>query len=81
MLLFADGVLENIKAMNKMIPSQFNTYFEPFLGGGVMFFYLVSRGMKFNNAYLSDTNVELITAYKVIKANPKGVLNFFKHMI
>ena len=61
-----------------MMPTNFNTYFEPFLGGGAMFFYLMSRGMKFNNAYLSDTNVELITAYKVIKANPKGVIELLQ---
>ena len=70
---WAGGKGQLLSELNKMIPSQFNTYFEPFLGGGAMFFYMVSRGMKFNNAYLSDTNAELITAYKVIKVNPKGV--------
>jgi DNA adenine methylase len=61
-----------------LIPSQFNNYFEPLVGGGAMFFYLVSRDMKFN-AYISDTNVELITAYKVIKVNPKGVIELRKY--
>jgi DNA adenine methylase len=42
-----------------------------------MFFYLVSRGMKFN-AYLSDTNVELITAYKAIRVNVKGVIELLQ---
>lgn len=64
--------------LNKMIPSQFNRYFEPFLGGAAMFFYLVYRVMKFN-AYLSDTNVELITAYKAVKVNRRGLLHFFKY--
>jgi DNA adenine methylase len=45
-----------------MIPSQFNRYFEPFLGGGAMFLHLMSSGMRFN-ACLSDTNAKLITAY------------------
>jgi site-specific DNA-adenine methylase len=36
-----------------------------------MFLYLMSLAMK-SNAYLSDTNVELITAYKIIKVNPIG---------
>jgi DNA adenine methylase len=70
---WAGGKGQLLPELNKMIPSQFNTYFEPFLGGGAMFFHLVSRGIEFNNAYLSDTNVELITAYKAIKLNPKQV--------
>ena len=59
--------------LNKMIPIHFNTYFEPFLGGGALFFYMMSRGMRFD-ACLSDTNAELITSYNAIKANPKGVI-------
>jgi DNA adenine methylase len=75
---WAGGKSQLLPELNKMIPCQFNTYFEPFLGGGAMFFHLVSRGMKFNNAYLSDTNVELITAYKVIKVNPKEVIELLQ---
>jgi DNA adenine methylase len=75
---WAGGKSQLLPELNKMIPSQFNTYFEPFLGGGAMFFHLVStRGMKFN-AYLSDINTELITAYEVIKVNPKGVIELLQ---
>src|SRR5215472_8083111 len=63
--------------LNKMIPSHFNTYFEPFLGGGALFFYMMSRGMRFD-ACLSDTNAELITAYNAIKDNPKGVIELLQ---
>ena len=59
---WAGGKGQLLSELNKMIPSQFNRYIEPFLGGGAMFFHLVSSGMKFN-AYLSDTNTELITTY------------------
>jgi DNA adenine methylase len=75
---WAGGKAQLLPQLNKMIPSQFNTYFEPFLGGGAMFFYMVSRDTKFNNAYLSDANVELITAYKAIKVNPKGVIELLQ---
>jgi DNA adenine methylase len=66
-----------LSELDKLIPGEFNSYHEPLLGAGAMFFYLVSRSMKFN-AYLSDTNVELITAYKVLKVNPKGVIELLR---
>lgn len=41
-----------------------NTYYEPFVGGGAVFFYLLPK-----NAGLSDLNKELVTTYNVIKNN------------
>lgn len=41
-----------------------NTYYEPFVGGGAVFFDLLPQ-----NAELSDLNKELVTAYNVIKNN------------
>lgn len=60
-----------------MIPTQFNNYFEPFLGGGAMFFHLISGGMK-SNAYLSDSNAELITAYRVVKDNVREIIQILQ---
>ena len=51
---WAGGKGQLLSELDKLIPSQINRYFEPFLGGGAMFFYLVSRGIRFN-ACLSDT--------------------------
>lgn len=41
-----------------------NTYYEPFVGGGAVFFDLLPK-----NAELSDLNKELVTTYNVIKNN------------
>ncbi len=41
-----------------------NTYYEPFVGGGAVFFDLLPK-----NAELSDLNNELVTTYHVIKNN------------
>ncbi len=49
-------------------PSSFSTYYEPFLGGGAVFFRLVEKRLRFNAA-LSDSNAELINAYNVVKNN------------
>ena len=59
-----------------LIPKNFNNYFEPFLGGGALFFELYSLGyLKDKNIYLFDINAELINAYNIVKNNPTLLIN------
>jgi DNA adenine methylase len=51
-----------------LIPAEFNTYFEPFLGGGAMFFHLQNAGL-IQRALLSDLNSDLVNTYKEVKDN------------
>lgn len=54
-----------------LIPKNFNNYFEPFIGGGALFFELYSLGLlKDKNIYLFDINAELINAYNIVKNTP-----------
>lgn len=46
------------------MPKTYNRYFEPFIGGGALFFYLQP-----DNAYISDMNEELINLYQVVRDN------------
>lgn len=48
----------------KNMPKSYNRYFEPFIGGGALFFELQP-----DNAYISDMNEELINLYKVVRYN------------
>ncbi|MEQ8226376.1 MAG: Dam family site-specific DNA-(adenine-N6)-methyltransferase, partial [Candidatus Eremiobacterota bacterium] len=43
-----------------------DSYFEPFLGGGAVFFYIAQK-YNFKQAFLYDINKELILAYKVVQ--------------
>lgn len=50
-----------------LIPKHFNNYFEPFIGGGAVFFYLFNNNYIKNKSYLIDINKELINTYNCIK--------------
>ena len=47
-----------------------NTYFEPFVGGGAVFFDIQPY-----SAVLSDINKELVTTYQVIKTQPEKLIS------
>ncbi len=61
--------------IKKHIPETFRSYFEPFCGGGALFFELHSLS---HAAYLSDCNSALITTYKVIQMRPKQLIEALK---
>lgn len=48
----------------KNMPKSYNRYFEPFIGGGALFFELQPE-----QAYISDMNEELINLYSVVRDN------------
>lgn len=53
----------------KNMPENYNRYFEPFIGGGALFFELQP-----DNAYISDLNEELINLYKVVRDNVEELI-------
>jgi DNA adenine methylase len=66
------GLLEQILPL---FPCEFEKYYEPFLGGGAVFFELFSRGqLKDKKVILSDINCELINTYNTIKNNPQQLI-------
>ena len=51
------------------VPDNFNTYYEPFIGGGALLIKLYSM-QKISNAVISDLNKDLVDLYNVIKNSP-----------
>lgn len=75
LLKWAGGKRKLIAHLLPMIPETRGRYFEPFLGGGALFFALRPR-----SATLSDTNSDLIACYQEIKRNPTGVIARLKRL-
>lgn len=67
-LKWAGGKSQLLQQFEKFIPSDFNQYIEPFIGGGALFFHLYSKG-RIKQATILDSNKELIDCYKAIKGN------------
>jgi DNA adenine methylase len=58
-----------------LLPKEFNNYFEPFVGGGALFFELQKQGkLNGKKVYLFDINSELINAYQIIKDSPSELI-------
>lgn len=56
-----------------LFPAKFNAYYEPFVGGGAVFFYLSNQypGLV---SKLSDSNTELVNCYQMVRDNPEQII-------
>jgi DNA adenine methylase len=68
-LKWAGGKTQLISELLEYIPSSFNKYIEPFIGGGSFFFYLNP-----GKAIISDSNEELITTYKAVRDHVEDII-------
>lgn len=58
-----------------LVPKEFGRYWEPFLGGGAVFFALNPA-----TASLSDKNEELIETYSVVRDEPEKLIQKLRRM-
>lgn len=73
-LKWAGGKRQLLDEIKLRMPKNFNAYFEPFIGGGALFFELQP-----SNAYIGDINKELIHAYKIIRNNPNAIIKMIQN--
>jgi len=70
-------LMQQFRDMNLYPPYAFNpevaTYFEPFVGGGAMFFNLLPK-----KSVLSDMNQELVITYNIIKKDVDSLIKKLK---
>jgi len=80
---WAGGKSQLIDEIDERLPvelreREITTYFEPFLGGGAVFFYIAQK-YSIERAILFDINEDLIITYKVIKYNPEELMRFIDY--
>lgn len=68
MLKYRGGKSKEISKFIQYIPKQFDCYYEPFFGGGALYFYLEPQ-----NAIVNDINERLMEFYEEIKDKYKLV--------
>jgi DNA adenine methylase len=80
-LKWAGGKKRLVSILDKFMPENIERYFEPFLGSGAFFFYLVQTQKKFQ-AILSDSNFELINTFKELRDSTNELIDIlYEHQV
>lgn len=72
-LKWAGGKKQLLPELLARIPEHFERYFEPFIGGGALFFALQPQ-----KAVISDINPDLVNVYQVIQSNLGALIQDLK---
>lgn len=73
-LKWAGGKRQLLAQLYPHVPKEFGHYYEPFLGGGALFFGLRASGW-IGMASLSDSNKRLVSTYTGVRDDVQGVID------
>ena len=71
---WAGGKRQLLHEIERRLPYTWNTYYEPFVGGGALLVNLQNEE-RISKAVISDLNSELINLYNVVKKNPHTLID------
>lgn len=74
-LKWVGGKRQLIDKIKENLPEKFNNYYEPFIGGGALFFELQPKV-----AFINDYNSELINAYEIL-SNKEDTKKLIKELL
>lgn len=69
-LKWAGGKTQLLPELLKRIPKEYGVYFEPFIGGGALYFAISP-----DQAVIADINEDLVNVYNVVRKNPNELIN------
>ncbi len=73
---WAGGKRQMLKRLQPFIPVNYNIYYEPFFGGGALFFHLEPK-----RAFLNDANRSLMNAYEMLAEHHDDVMGIVLEML
>lgn len=83
-LKWVGGKTQILNIIEQFIPQEIDNYYEPFVGGGSVFFHMLnlleSKKITIKNLYINDINSGLINCYIDIKTNLESVLKSLKNI-
>ena len=68
------GKRQLLPIIKELMPETYNDYYEPFIGGGALFFDIAPE-----RAVINDYNSELTNCYQQIKDNPQELIDLLKY--
>jgi len=74
-LKWAGGKRQLLPEIREHVPAEFGRYFEPFVGGGAVFFDLFAADRIRSRCYLGDVNEELTTTYAAVRDHADAVVS------
>jgi len=85
-LKWAGGKGQLLDEIDKRLPKaeivsgKIDTYVEPFVGGGAVFFDIAQQCPEIRNFYLFDINRDLVNCYNAVRDNVGGIIRKLKRM-
>lgn len=68
-LKWAGGKTQLLKELLTRVPDSYNVYYEPFIGGGALYFAISP-----DEAVIADINEDLTNVYQVVRDNPEELI-------
>ena len=74
-LKWAGGKSQLLRTIKDLIPSRYDHYYEPFIGGGSVLLSVMP-----NKATINDINRQLINLYRQLQSKPENIIRFVNTM-
>lgn len=68
-----------LKDLEPLFPDSINNYYEPFVGGGSVLFYL-NENYNIQKNYINDLDTDVINVYKVLKNSSAKMISYLENI-